>query len=334
MSDNEQNKPEKKIVAKERIHSHLWLVRSAIEFIGKHPFATGLLGLLAVLGFIIAVFSYKVDRQEAQETTDQIATVQSGMDQVVEHIYSSCISPPCWSLSDLMRVSTVGRSKDFIDTKLPPAEFVRDKQFLYLVEGCEIRIEYRSDAVSYISAALVQREKTEGGEYKRISCPFKIPRIMHPSSYGDNLGAAKYSDSDFPDFPEKNSSVALRDVLNLTHDDIRLSIACIECGNYSDPYLEAYAFGSHAAGFIDFYFMVDYYGHPVDSKSYDSWSRMQQSFDAIGPDPDKYHFVETTDYCEKNIRQQIEPIIDFHVKRIGIGRGARVWSGPRVLFCR
>lgn len=57
------------------IRNRFRLVRSAIEFLGTHPFATGFLALLSLIGFAISVIQYyqgASDAQEAHEQADRI----------------------------------------------------------------------------------------------------------------------------------------------------------------------------------------------------------------------------------------------------------------------
>ncbi len=51
-------------------------MKSAIEFCGQHPFATGLLAIFGIAGLILSVVGFQFDRQEAAETTDQISNLR------------------------------------------------------------------------------------------------------------------------------------------------------------------------------------------------------------------------------------------------------------------
>lgn len=53
------------------------LLRRGIEFVGRHPFATGLLALLSFAGLVLAVIGFGIDRQEADATTQQVEAVSS-----------------------------------------------------------------------------------------------------------------------------------------------------------------------------------------------------------------------------------------------------------------
>ena len=51
-------------------------MKSAIEFCGQHPFATGLLAIFSIAGLILSVLGFQFDRQEAADTTDQISNLR------------------------------------------------------------------------------------------------------------------------------------------------------------------------------------------------------------------------------------------------------------------
>lgn len=290
--------------------------------------------VLGIVGIVVALTGWSIlGQKQADESSEQEATTQQYAKEAVQNLNSDCTSPPCWDLSDLMRASTVGTSKDLLDEKLPPATDVEYGQSIYEIDGCDVRVEYRDNGVSYISSALYKRESLASGKTKKVSCPFQIPRIMHFSSYSNNVDDSEYSPSEYPSFPEDNTSVTLRDILSLTGDETRLSVACIYCGVVYSPYIEAYAPGSRAGGSIDFYFEIGSRGHPDRDYAQKAWTQMQESFDLIGPDPDQYDNVATTDYCGMNVSPQMAFIAAFDVERVGIGRGTRVWSGPEVLFC-
>jgi hypothetical protein len=73
--------PKSKSLA-QAIASYVGMARAAIEFCGRHPFVTGLLALLSIAGLILSIISYRLDRQDAQSTTDQVRRVE----ERIEHI--------------------------------------------------------------------------------------------------------------------------------------------------------------------------------------------------------------------------------------------------------
>lgn len=319
--NHETQKPERD--ADGRLSSNVGIMRRSIEFLGKHPFATGLLALLAIVGFLLSLYSYWQDRIGAQETTEQLTLIHGDVTDVLQNVSANCTSPPCWTLGDLMQAGAIGRSKDFIDSKLPPAEYVENNQSIHNIESCDVRIEYQNNGLSYISAALYRTDASEAGRPRRVACPFELSNILLHTPGPDH-----------PYGPHDNASTKLQDVLDSSHDDVRLSIACIECGNFSDPFIEAFVPGTRAGGMVDIYVEVSYFGHDNADRGHDLWKQMQVDFDAVGPDPDEYAFVETSDYCGMNVKPQMAALMEFNVERVGIGRGTRVWSGPDALFCR
>ncbi len=309
------------------------LLKTGLEFFGRHPLITGVLGILGIVGLFISIQSYRVDRSEARETTSQIEELQKGINTVEARISAACSSPPCWTLSQIMRASTIGRPKDLLDTKLPTAEFVRNNQYQYLVEGCRLYVEYRTAVVSYVSSDLYRVERTSEGKSNRFPCPFEIPQMLHASSYPGMVNQDKYSKSSHPEFPDSNINVKVQDLFRLGGTDVRISNACIYCGNYADPYVELLMPGSHAADFMDTYLYVGS-SRFQDESSYSQWKTMKLNLVSAGPTPEDSWDVQTTDHCQRNVYEDMVPLLKFSVERVGIGRGQRKWGGPSVLFCQ
>jgi len=69
--------------------------RSAIEFCGKHPFVTGLFAIMSLLGLVLSVIGYRLDRDEAQSTTNQVQRVENKIDKI-----NSAIKNPSLTLDD------------------------------------------------------------------------------------------------------------------------------------------------------------------------------------------------------------------------------------------
>ncbi|TFH85601.1 hypothetical protein EQG41_16105 [Billgrantia azerbaijanica] len=309
------------------------IVKRGLEFFGRHPLITGVLGILGIVGLLISIQSYQVDRKEAQETTSQIEELRKNVTTVEERISAECASPPCWTLSEIMRASTIGRPKDLLDAKLPTAEFVKNNQFQYLLGGCRLYVEYRSDAVSYIASDLYRVERNAEGEFVQISCPFEVPQMLDPSSYPGMSDSEQYSKSNYPQFPNSNTAVQVQHMYTLRGPDVRISNACIYCGNYAEPYIELVMRGPHSSDFIDIYFQVHssrFQSEFLDGK----WETMKINFASAGPTPNDHWDVQTTDHCDRNVFQEVAPLLEFGVERVGIGRGQREWSGPSVLFCQ
>lgn len=64
-------------------------IRAGIEFIGKHPFATGLLALLSIAGLAISIIGFELDRSDARSTTEQVANVDQCLDQIYKVLQGS-----------------------------------------------------------------------------------------------------------------------------------------------------------------------------------------------------------------------------------------------------
>ena len=56
--------------------------KSGIEFVGRHPFATGLLAILSVVGLVLSVYGFALDRRDAGNTTDQVASIETSLQAV------------------------------------------------------------------------------------------------------------------------------------------------------------------------------------------------------------------------------------------------------------
>lgn len=67
----------------------------AIEFCGKHPFVTGLFAILSLIGLLLTVVGYRLDRDEAQSTATQVQRVENKIDKI-----SSSIDTPSLTLDD------------------------------------------------------------------------------------------------------------------------------------------------------------------------------------------------------------------------------------------
>ena len=58
------------------IISQFKYIHSAIEFCGKHPFVTGLFAILGIIGLLISINGYRLDRKESYETSQQIQKIE------------------------------------------------------------------------------------------------------------------------------------------------------------------------------------------------------------------------------------------------------------------
>jgi hypothetical protein len=229
------------------------------------------------------------------------------------------------SVPEILQISTLGRPKDFLDAKLPPAERVQANQYIYNVQDCNVFIEYNNAVVVYVAADLFRYEKNDAGQYTKSACPFEVAPVLRPVySESDEI----YYAQNHPPFPDSNLDITLIDMIDYRHDDVRIAHACIDCGNYSEPYVEFASYGAHASGFLNLYYMIDY-----DGTEHKNWTAFQAALDDASDDPDDYDFVEAAEFCGKNIRSFLGPVESAEVRRVGIGRGARTWTGPESFNC-
>lgn len=305
--------------AAEHGSSALGVLRRGVEFIGRHPLATGLLAILGVAGFLLSLVQFQLDRQGASQSSAQLSDtmrrvddVGSDVDAVAEAVQAPCAGPPCWSLADLVQWETIGRPKDLLDSKLPPPIRRTNGQSIYDFDGCRVAIEYTDEAVSYFSAALYRRVQSQARP-----CPFDIGALLG----GD--GAA----------PRDNAAVRVSDILRYIRSaNLYISSACLTCGNYSEPYLEFFQPGPHSADFVDLYVRTDF--NPTND-DYDRGMEITSAFNdrlrAHLGDPDEYG-IEVQNLCGRDISSDVRELLpEARVTEIGLGRGERVWKNA--LFC-
>ena len=313
-------------------------IRGTIEFIGAHPFATGLLAILGVVGFVISVAGFRIDHEESAETTQQIATAQTTVDTVAsdvsevrEVVTANCSGPPCWTLREFAQWSTIGRPKDLIDRKLPAPERVTNSSYSYNLDGCWVSVEYTNDAVSYFSADLSKYveetgpDGTPNGNHAQLPCDVDVEGLISARS---SMPA--------PDQLAISDVIAALEAQNPDAAfplDLQIASACLDCGNYAEPYLELMRFGPHAADFVNLHVTTDF--RPVSTASgigtYDLHRAFREAMrDRIGPDAQ--YGVETPPLCGQNLTGDVATLLgQARVSAIGLGKGARSWSN--VLYC-
>lgn len=295
------------------------IIREMIEFLGRHPFATGLLAILGILGFVLSVIGFGLDRSESLQTAQKVEEVRSQVGMVVETLESRCSSPPCWSHDDLMSFERIGTPKDLIDRKLPPADKIINGEYVYDLDGCAVRIGYRDGALSFAMARLYRYQQNSDGTYSRISCPVDVPSIIPPRNR-------------FSDFPSDPKNIRLKDVLVSPRQEVRLSVACIDCGNAADPFLEFYTPGKPVIAYVDFYFTVNYFGDPDEIDGYEAWKAMANLY-RIGELTGTDDPLQAIWYCNLNVHRTLGPIEDYYLEYAGFGQGPRTWTGPTSRSC-
>lgn len=60
------------------------MIKNAVEFCGRHPFATGLLSLLSVFGLLFSFYSFALDRDDANSSRNQVADLQETIARLEE----------------------------------------------------------------------------------------------------------------------------------------------------------------------------------------------------------------------------------------------------------
>lgn len=303
------------------------IVREMIEFLGRHPFATGLLAILGILGFLISLVGFGLDRSESGQASRQIAEVEEQVERVVETLVSECASPPCWTHGDLIQARRIGTPKDLIDRKLPAPIRILNGEYVYDLNGCTVTIGYRDEAISFVMARLFRMQQGPDGRLHRVSCPVQAPRILHSSSFVP-AASEPYSPDTFPDFPSDPKEVRVRDLLKLHRARVRISVACIECGNAADPFLELYFPGAPAIAHTDVYFRITY--NSGADEAYQPWRDMTDLYRAALPDGAD---LDTRSFCGLNVHRTLAPVSDFYVEQVGFGVGPRDWSGIQVFSC-
>lgn len=72
-------------------------LKQAVEFLGQHPFVTGVLALLGVGGSVFSIISYGIDRDESRQTGEQLAQVEVALASVTSELQNSAttsVAPP------------------------------------------------------------------------------------------------------------------------------------------------------------------------------------------------------------------------------------------------
>ncbi|GJL90943.1 hypothetical protein [Hyphococcus sp.] len=303
------------------------VLRTVLETLGAHPLATGMLAVLGILGFLLSVFGFGIDRKEAADTTEQITHVDSNITKVAERLDSPCRIQPCLTIQEVVRVRTLGRPKDYLDARLPPAEDIRNGQYIYLISGCRIYIEYVNDVTKYVATDLYRYEPLPDGSHAKTACEFEVPRIIDFSSW--DLSGDEYESDRYPNFHKSNLEITIKDMVLYRHDDIEIAQGCIECGNFSEPFVELFAFGPHAADFVDLYFTAN-----NQDTTYETWKGFELALRTnFGQDLSEYDQLDASKFCNVDIWPAIEDASSMVVSRVGIGKGERGWKGPDVFSC-
>ena len=71
---------------KMKLKAVLVVIRTSIEFFGRHPFVTGLLALLSIVGLLLSIAGYRSDRRESRDSTEQVAGVNDTVKQIFDKV--------------------------------------------------------------------------------------------------------------------------------------------------------------------------------------------------------------------------------------------------------
>lgn len=84
--------------------------KSAIEFLGRHPFATGMMALIGMGGFLLSVVGFSLDRKDASETSEQLVAVENKIEEVADTLAPTWIEKPQfegrWSVQTALHIAT------------------------------------------------------------------------------------------------------------------------------------------------------------------------------------------------------------------------------------
>jgi hypothetical protein len=229
----------------------------------------------------------------------------------------------------------LGKSKDLVDSKVPPATRKVNGQFLYEIDGCLVRVEFTDDAVTYLSADLfkhsvVNDKKDKYGNYVResVACQFSVEDLFGTTK------ALKLPD---------NLNFTVADAMRVVEPDtncigcstptLRISSACLDCGNYSEPYIEFMQPGVHAGGFVNAFFTTSFdpINDPGDEgfKLYSTFREAMRSY--IGEEAQ--YGIEIKPLCSRNIYPDVKTILSAaQISSVGVGVGPRAWTNA--LFCK
>ncbi|MDH0645395.1 hypothetical protein N5D48_16115 [Pseudomonas sp. GD03858] len=317
-------------------------MKQAVELVGRHPLVTGILAITGLLGFVFSIYTYEADRQSAVENSQQternisaINKVDQGVKAISAATFASCARAPCWTLEDLVSRDTIGKPKDLVDAKVAPAMRKDKGQFIYELDGCFVSVEYTDDAVSYISANLFKHVEIAGRKdqygyplQERKPCAFSIVRLLAPDERPAQVDNANLTVADAIRLISPSADCAGCD-----GPALQISSACIDCGNYAEPYIEFMKAGSHAEMFIDSFFTTAF--DTVDDtgeQGADILAAFRESMRAkIGPDAE--YGIEIAPLCQLDIYPEIKRILArSQITAVGLGTGPRRWTNA--LFCK
>lgn len=90
-------------------------LKRGVEYCGKHPFATGLFALVGVVGLLISVYGFTLDRQEASDTSQQVVSLEDDVEALADNVTSLDPNVRDAAINVPVRID-FGRWGDEIDT--------------------------------------------------------------------------------------------------------------------------------------------------------------------------------------------------------------------------
>ncbi len=282
---------------------------SFIEWCGKHPFATGLMALVGLTGFVLSIFwqtQNSGDTARLQAAVENVQgyeadaeknaqSLQQSVDEVQRAVLADCQQAPCWTAADALDGRLYQATREMVDRKMP-APVSRDGYGShYELEQCRLTVHFSEEVVSYYSIALGNG-----------ACPFSWSTLFNPDL---RLSAA--------------SIVTVGDVLGQEyalpyHPPIQVAAGCIDCGNAHEPFVEFGLPGSHAANFYTRYITVDFSGKQEDGEY------RARFIDALRRQYPQADYLYIEQYCELDLQDSVMSALrDANVTSVGFGAGWR-----------
>lgn len=317
------------------------LLRNAVELLGRHPLATGILAVLSVVGFVFSVYTYRAGTADALDTSrkldrslDAMTSIERNVQGITAATTALCAMPPCWGLQEFLNRETIGKPKDLLDAKLAPASRKEDGQFIHSIDGCIVSIEYIEGAVAFFSAALFKYVEVEGKSNQfggpateRQPCGVPVARLLNTED------RTELSDNDKLTVGDALTLIAPAERCNgCAPPDLRIFSACLDCGNAAEPYLEFMRLGSHAELGINAYLTTSFDAlEGIEAGADDPYLKFREAM--------RHHLgegssvTEIEPLCGFNIYPDIHEILSrSHLTAVGVGVARS--STPNVLTCK
>jgi hypothetical protein len=187
----------------EVLHDRPPLVK-AIEWVGTHPFATGVLAILGILGFILSIYSFaqgqvqaEADQKVQEALTDQVGTVQQDLQKVPGVVPEAAdFDPVIASVNPIDDADNITFSNDFL-TKITPEMTARDRydllRWLQTNDGQSFSEIF---VASFAVKSVAQRDFVQIAPYLivQVGSVSEIPQNMTLLDLGERGGAASIRD--------------------------------------------------------------------------------------------------------------------------------------------